>query len=128
MKKSAIAAIALAVVAIIGFVVITMGNARALNVNDVGNDPASFSGTITITGVMGGISQQDPSIFGIMDIKELQCKTENCNKLFIPVKYQGQTPRLGDEVKVTGSFIKENDGFLFAAQQVKILCNHKIGG
>lgn len=128
MKKSAIAAIALAVVAIIGFVVLTMGDAKALNVKDVGNDPASFKGTITITGIMGGVSQQDPSIFGIMDIKELQCKTQNCNKLFIPIRYQGQTPKIGDEVKVTGSFAKLPDGFLFTAQQVKVVRNHKIGG
>lgn len=128
MKKSAVAAIAAAVVAIIGFIVITMGDARALNVNDVGNDPASFKGTITITGIMGGVSQQDPSVFGIMDIKELQCTTPNCNKLFIPVKHQGQTPRLGDEVRVTGSFVKDSGGFLFAAQQVKVVRNHKIGG
>lgn len=128
MKKSALAAIAAAVVAIIGFIVITMGDAKALNVNDVGNDPASFKGTITITGIMGGVSQQDPSVFGIMDVKELQCTTPNCNKLFIPVKHQGQTPRLGDEVRVTGSFVRESDGFLFAAQQVKVVRNHKIGG
>jgi hypothetical protein len=128
MQKSAIAAIAVTVAVIIGFVVITMGDAKALNVNDVGNDPASFKGTITITGIMGGVSQQDPSIFGIMDIKELQCKTENCNKLFIPIRYQGQTPKIGDEVKVTGSFAKLPDGFLFTAQQLKVVRNHKIGG
>ena len=128
MKKTAIAAIALTVVAIIGFIVITLGDAKALNVNDVGNDPTSFKGTITITGIMGGVSQQDPSIFGIMDIKELQCTTQNCNKLFIPIKYQGQSPKLGDEVKVTGSFVQYPDGFLFSAQQLKIVRNHKIGG
>lgn len=128
MKKSAIAAIALAVVALIGIIVVSTGNAKALNVNDVANDPASFSGTITITGIMGGTSQQDPSVFGVMDIKELQCKTPNCNKLLIPIRYQGQAPRFGDEVKVTGSFIKESGGFMFAAQQVKVLRNHKIGG
>ncbi|CAH2031600.1 hypothetical protein [Trichlorobacter ammonificans] len=128
MKKSVIVALALAVVALIGIVVVTTGSAKALNVNDVGNDPASFTGTITITGIMGGISNQDPSIFGIMDIKELQCTTQNCNKLFIPIKYQGQMPKFGDEVRLTGSFVKLADGYLFSAHKLKVVRNHKIGG
>lgn len=128
MKKSVIAAVALAFVALIGIVVVTTGSTKALNVNDVGGDPASFTGTITITGIMGGVSNQDPSIFGIMDIKELQCTTQNCNKLFIPIKYQGGMPQFGDEVRVTGSFVRFPDGYLFSAQQMKVVRNHKIGG
>lgn len=128
MKKSAIAAITVAVIAIIGFIIVTVGDTKALNVNDVGSDPASFTGTITITGIMGGISRQDPSVFGIMDIKELQCTTQGCNKLFIPVRYQGKLPKIGDEVRVTGSFTRLPDGFLFSAQQLRIVRNHKMGG
>ena len=90
----------------------------------------ALAGTAASVGgsIMGGISQSDKSIFGIMDVKELQCKTQNCNKMFIPIKYQGQMPILGDEVKVSGSFVKMNDGYFFAAQNVKVLRNHKIGG
>ena len=128
MKKLVIITVPIAVIAVIAFVVFSTGGAKALNVRDVGSDPLSYTGTITITGIMGGTSQQDPSIFGIMDIKELQCKTPNCNKLFIPIKYQGKQPVLGDEVRVTGNFIKIGDGLLFTAQNVKVVRNHKIGG
>lgn len=128
MKKPAIIAVSVAIVAIITFAVLSIGNAKVLNVRDVGGDPLSFTGTITITGIMGGVSQQDSSIFGIMDIKELQCKTPNCNKQFIPIKYQGKQPVLGDEVKVTGSFVKTNNDLIFTAQNVKVIRNHKIGG
>ncbi len=128
MKKPALIGALAAVVAVITFIVLSTGNAKALNVRDVGADPLSFNGSITMTGIMGGVSQQDPSIFGIMDIKELQCKTPNCNKLFIPVKYQGKQPVLGDEVVVTGSFVKLADGLLFTAQNLKVVRNHKIGG
>lgn len=128
MKKSAIIAVSVAIVGIITFIALSMGNAKTLNVRDVGGDPLSFSGTITITGIMGGASQQDPSIFGIMDLKELQCKTPNCNKLLIPVKFQGKQPVLGDEVKVTGNFVKLSDGLIFSAENVKVIRNHKIGG
>jgi len=103
-------------------------SSKAVSVNDVASDPAAFSGVITITGIMGGVSQMDKSVFGIMDVKELQCKTQNCNKVLIPIKYQGQIPVLGDEVRVTGSFVKLSDGYLFAANEVKVVRNHKIGG
>ena len=128
MKKPAIIAVVAALAVAIVFVVVSMKDAKALNVVDVGSDPASYTGIITIAGIMGGISQQDPSIFGIMDVKELQCTTPGCNKLLIPVKYQGKLPVLGDEVKVTGSFVNLGGGLLFTAQDVKVLRNHKIGG
>lgn len=128
MKKPAIIAVVVALVAAVVLVVVNLQDAKALNVGDVGNDPASYTGTITIAGVMGGISQQDPSIFGIMDVKELKCTTPNCNKVFIPVKYQGNLPVLGDEVRVTGSFVNLGQGMLFTAQNVKVIRNHKIGG
>jgi hypothetical protein len=37
-------------------------------------------------------------------------------------------PVLGDEVRVTGSFVNEGHGFLFSATAVKVIRNHKIGG
>ena len=128
MKKPAIIAVVAALAIVIVFVVVSMKDAKALNVGDVGSDPASYTGIITIAGIMGGISQQDPSIFGVMDVKELQCTTPGCNKLLIPVKYQGKLPVLGDEVKVTGSFVNLGGGLLFTAQDVKVIRNHKIGG
>jgi len=128
MKKPAIIAVVAALAVAIVFVVVSMKDAKALNVGDVGSDPASYTGIITIAGIMGGVSQQDPSIFGIMDVKELQCTTPGCNKLLIPVKYQGKIPLMGDEVKVTGSFVNLGDGLLFTAQDVKVIRNHKIGG
>jgi len=101
---------------------------KAFNVNDIAADPSAFSGTITIAGIMAGVSPQNPNIFGIMDIKELQCKSQNCNKVFIPVTCQGTLPVRGDEVRLTGSFINKGNGYLFAAEKVKVVRNHKIGG
>jgi hypothetical protein len=95
---------------------------------EVASDPAAFSGTITVTGVTYGYSRQDPNIFGIMDVKELQCQSPNCNKLILPVKYQGKMPAGGDEITMTGSFVNIGGGYLFAAEQIKVLRNHKLGG
>ena len=129
MKKNIIfAAVALAIGVAVAFVFAKQGQGNVLSVNQVSSDPAAFSGSITITGIMGGVSQMDPSIFGIMDKKELQCTTPNCNKVFIPIKYQGQQPVLGDEVKISGKFVNQAGGYLFLADQLKVLRNHKIGG
>lgn len=129
MKKQYIIAAILVMAVGIGMVFLLSGdNAKAFSVNDVASDPAAFNGTITITGIMGGVSRVDKSVFGLMDVKELQCTTPNCNKLLIPVKYQGTAPVPGDEVRVTGSIIKITDGFMFVAQNVKVVRHHKIGG
>jgi len=128
MKKYIILISAAAIGIALAIFFVTQGSTKALSVNEVGSDPGAFTGTITVTGIMGGVSPQDPTIFGIMDKKELQCTTPNCNKVFIPVKFQGELPVLGDEVNLTGRFVDVGNGFLFAAETMKVVRNHKIGG
>ena len=129
MKKYIYIVVAALVGVAIAFTMVKQGEAKTLSVNEIGTDPAAYTGTITFRGVMGGISQADPSVVGVMDIKELQCTSANCNKILIPVKCAGNPPVLGDEVKVTGSFrVVPNGGYLFVADNVKVVKNHKIGG
>ena len=128
MKKYTLIIMAFVAGIALTFVVINQLGAAALSVNDVGTDPAAYTGTITITGIMAGVSRLDPAVIGIMDKKELQCTTPNCNKLYIPVKVQGGLPRIGDEVRVTGSFVNMPGGYLFMADKVKVVRNHRIGG
>lgn len=98
--------------------------AAALNINDLRSDPGAFSGTLTVTGILGAYSQHDPQIFGIMDKTELQCTSPNCNKFYLPVRYAGQVPSYGDEVVITGSFMPGTS--LFAATELKVVRNHKL--
>lgn len=128
MKKYVFVAVAVVIGLAVAFGLAKQGDAKVLNVNDIGADPAAFTGTITVTGIMAGVSQHDKSVIGIMDIKELQCKSANCNKIFIPIKISGPLPIVGDEIRATGQFEKNSAGYLFAAQQVKVVKNHKIGG
>lgn len=127
MKSRSIAA-AVAVFSIIFSLLLAGCDSKALNVNEVASDPTAFKGTITVTGIMAAVSPQDPRVFGVMDIKELQCKTQNCNKVLIPVTCKGEPPKVGDEVRLTGSFVNNGSGYLFAADLVKVVRNHKIGG
>jgi len=128
MKKLSVFTISACVAVLCLTIMVSGCSSKAFNVNDVASDPAAFKGAITLTGIMGGVSVQDKTIFGIMDIKELQCKTQNCNKVFIPIRSQSKMPVLGDEVRATGSFVKLSDGYLFEATEVKVVRNHKIGG
>jgi hypothetical protein len=128
MKKYILAGIGLVIVIAVSVIALQQPKVHALGVNDVASDPAAFTGTITVTGVTYGFSRQDPNIFGIMDVKELQCQSPNCNKLILPVKYQGKLPTGGDEISMTGSFVNAGGGYLFAAEQIKVLRNHQIGG
>lgn len=127
MKKYLLIAVALMIGAGIAFGV-AKGDAKTLHVNDIGADPTAFTGTITVTGLIGGFSQNDRTIFGLVDLKELKCSSPNCNKIIIPVRHRGEQPKVGDEIKVTGSFVTEPGGFMFEAQKVKVVKHHKIGG
>ena len=128
MKKYIYVLVAVVIGAAVAFGMVKQGDAKALNVNDIGSDPSAYTGTITVTGIMAGLSESDKSIFGMMDVKELQCKSANCNKIFIPIRYSGAMPVVGDEVRATGSFVKLDAGYLFDAAKVKVVKNHKIGG
>ena len=128
MKKYIFIAVALTVVIALSYALFFRGNVNALQVNQVASDPSAYSGTITVTGIMAGTSPQDPSVFGIFDLKELQCKTPNCKKLYLPVKYLGTMPRPGDEVRVSGSFMQTSGGYIFSASNIKVVRNHRIGG
>lgn len=124
--RNALVALFLAVAAILPLA--GCDQTKAFNVNDVAADPAAYSGSITITGVMWGTSQIDPKVFGVVDLKELKCTTPGCNKIVIPIRHAGPIPVLGDEVRVTGAFKPEAGGYVFAAEKVKVVKNHKIGG
>lgn len=128
MKQKLVIVAALFVGIALAVVITSKGDGDILHVNQVGADPLAYNGTITVTGIMAGVSNSDPSIFGIFDIKELQCTTANCNKLYVPVRHQGAMPKLGDEVRVTGSFMKIAQGVVFTAEKVKVVRNHPIGG
>ena len=102
------------------------GDAKVVNVSEIGDKPESFTGEMTLAGIMGGVSQYDKTVIGIMDVKELQCKSSNCQKLFIPVKVTGELPSPGDEIRATGQFHKYPNGFLFEAKKIKVVKKHNI--
>lgn len=98
-----------------------------LSVNDIKGDPFAYKGTITITGVVAGISPKDPKIFAIIETAEaITCKITGCANFYLPARYEGQIPKEWDEVNVTGSFV-EGKPFFFATK-VEVLKHITFGG
>lgn len=129
MKRSLLLVFVCAFIVLTGAVLLSGCNqAPALNVNEVGADPAAYTGTITVVGVTKGFSRNDPAVFGIIDLKEMQCTSPTCSMPVLPVKFAGKIPALGDEVRVTGNFVQVQGGYLFSADDVKVVRNHQIGG
>lgn len=128
MKQLIFLVAALAVGITLAFFLFTKDSNASLSVNQVGADPFAFKGTITVAGVMAGIAPDNPQVFGMFDIKELQCTTPNCNKLYLPVRHKGEMPKPGDEVLVTGSFVPAGGGVMFDATSIKVVRHHQIGG
>ena len=112
--------------AAIAFAVNACGGSSGLGVNEIRNNPALLQGTVTVKGVVGGFSQQDPRVFGVMDISELDCNNPNCGRFFLPVRADGPSPRIGDEVRVTGRLADEPSGKIFAATKVHVVRNHRM--
>ncbi len=115
-------------VSILGIVALMVGcKDQVFQVNDVVSDPGAFSQPLTLEGVVYAHSQDDTTIVGVMDKKELQCTTPNCNKALLAVKVPGKQLSIGDEIKASGSIMKENRGYIFRADDVTVVARHKLG-
>ncbi len=128
MKVKILVSVLLTIVVCFGVYTFIPTETPPLNVNEVAQDPGAFVGTLTLAGVTAGFAPNGKPLFGIMDLKELQCKSTTCNRSILPVRYQGKLPKYGDEVRVTGTFVREGDGYYFDSVQLKVVQNHKLGG
>lgn len=100
---------------------------EVFQVNDIVSDPGAFSEPLSLEGIVYRFAQNDAFIVGIMDKKELQCTTPNCNKALLAVRVQGLQLAVGDEIKVSGTITKERLGYILQADQVKVITRHKLG-
>lgn len=97
----------------------TLSGRGILSVNDIQADPFAYKGIITITGVVAKVSERDPSLFALIETSEaILCKQTGCAKFYLPVKSDGQSPKVWDEVNVSGSFAEA--GQLFVGTRVEV--------
>ena len=111
-----------------GVVLAALGCSRSpgVGINEIRKNPSLLQGTVTVQGVVGGISQEDPRIVGVMDVSELKCADPNCGRFLLPVRAGDPVPRVGDEVRVTGQLVDERGGKVFSAVKVDVVRNHKL--
>ncbi len=90
-----------------------------LSVADLESNPTSFKETLTVTGVVARVS--DKKTFAVIDTTEAKhCKSIGCAKFYLPVQFDGQTPKEWDEVKITGRIVDEK-GLLLKAASCEVL-------
>ncbi|MCG8614856.1 MAG: hypothetical protein MI802_01460 [Desulfobacterales bacterium] len=128
MKEKILIGVLLIMAAGFGLYKFMPASSPALNVDEVASDPGAYVGTITLAGVTSGFAQDDKTLFGIMDLKELTCTSTTCNKAILPIRYQGPLPRLWDEVRVTGVFANDGNGYYLNSETLVVVTNHKQGG
>ena len=126
MKKSLLKSVVY--LSIIAMVSLTTGcKEEVFQVNDIISDPGAFSEPLSLEGIVYRFAQDDTSIVGVMDKKELQCTTPNCNKALLAVRVSDSQLAIGDEIKVSGSISKESWGYILKAEQVQVITKHKLG-
>ncbi len=113
---------------IAGVALAALGCSRSpgLGINEIRKNPSLLEGTVTVQGVVGGISREDPRVVGVMDVSELKCPDPNCGRFFLPVRTGDPVPRIGDEVRITGQLTDERGGKVFSAVKVDVVRTHKL--
>lgn len=126
MKRHYIALAALMLLAIVIFACTNSNAAKKkeggiLSVADIQSDPSSFRDTITVTGVVGRVSQNDKKLFTLIDTDEAKhCKSTGCAKFHLPVHFDGPMPKEWDEVNTTGRIVDQG-GLMFQASKLDVL-------
>ncbi len=93
-------------------------------VNDLASDPEAFTKELTVVGIVNTYAPNDPTLVGIMDMKELQCNTPNCSKVLLPVRHKGPRPAIGAQIKASG-IIQDKT---LNATSLEIVAMHNLGG
>ena len=111
---------------VIGIFVGCMGNGMdekitILAVNDIKDDPMAFTGIITINGIVTEFSKENSALFGIED----KTGTKSCCPNFVLyVNYDGDMPKLNDEVYITGSWLNDktqNGEPIFGVTEIEVV-------
>ncbi len=92
-----------------------------LSVTDFQSNSSSIKGAVVVTGVVARVSEKDNRTFALIDTNEAKhCKSTGCAKFYLPVQFDGQQPKIWDEVNATGQII-DRGGLLFQASKLDVL-------
>ncbi len=137
MKKTL--ALALTLLISIVFSACSIGNSSTKNlpvikVNDLGADPAAYTGMISLKGIVQQVDE-DRNFFNIIDEDEydscgLSCGTAVIITVYVPgptkplgatpseFTYEGSLPKVMDLVNVEGQIVKTGERYVFEVDRV----------
>src|SRR6516164_2363526 len=93
---------------------------RATTVNDLASNPSAHLGQVAVVGVVAAVKAGQG--FTIVDKREygecgLSCVNEPETRK-IPVRWDGDSPKLQETVRITGVLEKSDRGLVFSARNV----------
>jgi hypothetical protein len=92
----------------------------ATTINDLASDPSAYLGQVAVVGVVAAVKARQG--FTIVDKREyaacgLSCFNEPGTRK-IPVRWDGDPPKLQQTVRITGVLEKSDRGLVFSAKNV----------
>lgn len=93
---------------------------KPLSVQSIGADPGSFKGTIKVEGISAGTMPFNglETLF-VADTDEVKlCKTTDCGKYYLLVKFKDKPPAKGELIDITGHITKEDSFYFLEAEQI----------
>ena len=99
---------------------VSPASSHATTVNDLASDPIAYLGQVAVVGVVAAVKAGQG--FTIVDKREyaacgLSCLDEPDTRK-IPVRWDGDAPKLEQTVRITGFLEKSDRGLVFSAKNV----------
>jgi hypothetical protein len=99
---------------------VSSASSRATTVDDLTSNPVSYLGQVEVVGVVAAVKTGQG--FTIVDKREyaacgLSCISESDTRK-IPVRWDGESPKLQETVRITGVLEKSDRGLVFSARNV----------
>lgn len=96
----------------------TDGSRSVVGVDAFMRSPNLQQQTVTVVGVVSAWDAKR-NMLALIDRKEAaECGTVTCATLTLPVRWEGEPPRIGQQVRVTGSVRQSPEGKVFIARDL----------
>ena len=127
MKKFAILAVAVALGLVLSYALL-QGSGKALNVNEISSDPGPTSAPSPLPASWGEPLPRTRACSASWTSRNCSVKRQTATRSSSPSSTRANCPVRETKIRATGKFVKLPEGYLFAAENVKVVRNHKIGG
>jgi len=94
-------------------------NPPVLGIREFMNNVEKYPGWVSVEGVVSNIFPKQ-KMLALIDSQEFrECKVVTCAQLTLPVRWQGEMPKVATVVRVDGEVQSEDDQRFFFARDIK---------